>query len=183
MGELCPCRYDRFFQMRKMILYFRMIFTYDLQFGSLYRFVIEVFLHAFGRVFRLFDVKWYNFTDNPHLTSNSRLNKGLIKDLSYIETVVSEWLWFTFRNDRPHFQMIANDLPSQMTAKIWPAFSKAATAEKSAVAAEFFCLKNIFRKSAVFNLPNESPCYTFSLPMVKRVFFLKFDFAAPKQYR
>lgn len=82
MGELCPCRYDRLFRMRKMILYFRNdIYIWPSIRKSIPICNRRVFTPC-GRVFRLFDVQWYNFTDNPHLTSNSRLNRGPIKDLS-----------------------------------------------------------------------------------------------------
>lgn len=43
-----------------MILYFGMIFRYDILFGSLPGFIIDLYLHAYG-VFRLSDVQRISF--------------------------------------------------------------------------------------------------------------------------
>ena len=91
----------------------------------------DLYLHACG-VFRLFDVQ------STALFIWHQLN---IKPSAEIAP-----LTISIRFSNSHLDMIYDPL-FDMTAKIWPAFSKAAIGDFSPVAADFLACEKIFKKA------------------------------------
>ena len=93
-----------------------------------------------------------------------------------IMTVLSEW--------RRHFWYDSNDIHFDMTAKIWPSFTKAAAGDFSPAAAEFFTCWKLIKKFAkgtwqiakyvsyFLSLQGEKRQNTFYLPKILRSFIL-----------